>query len=109
MKVLAVLVALAVSGFSVGPAVAATGYTLTIENPGSTFYHVEVIDRGTVHRIGLGSGGMHVFSVESQTPAVKVSAAGCAQSATPSIKTYVTLALGPNCKITTKAAGISGF
>jgi len=109
MKILGFLAALAVLGLAAGPAVGATTYILTIKNPSAATYHVEVKDNGTIHAFSLATGASKTLSVVSQTPGVLVSGTGCSTSAVPSIKTYVTLALGANCKITTEAAGISGF
>lgn len=109
MKLLGFLAALVMAGLALGPAGAATTYVLTIENPSSQSYHVEVRDNGTIHAFSLATDGSKSLSVASQTPRVSISGTGCSTSATPSIKTYVTLALRANCKIETKAAGVSGF
>jgi len=109
MKILGVLAALAMLGLAARPAGAATTYLLSIENPSTETYRVEVRDSGTIHTFSLATGASKSLSVVSQTPGVTVTGSGCTASATPSIKTYVTLALRAACKIETKAAGITGF
>jgi len=109
MKLLGFLAAATLAVLSFAPAGAATEYLLTIENPSAVTYAVDVHDVGKIHSVSLATGKTVSLNVGTQTPKVTITGGGCTATATPSIKTYVTLALAAGCKITTKAAGISGF
>lgn len=109
MKIYGMLAAALVAGLVVTSAGAAPTYVLNIENPSGSSYHVAVHDTGTSHTFTLATGQTKTLTLATQTPRVVVTGTACSASATPSIKTYVTLALKVGCKIETKAAGISGF
>ncbi|HEY8321193.1 MAG TPA: hypothetical protein VIG46_05285 [Candidatus Baltobacteraceae bacterium] len=109
MKLLGLLAAATMTGLAFAPANASAGYILTIENPTTSTYTVDVHDQSRVHGATLSAGKSVTWTLAGQTPRVTVSTAGCTASATPSIKTYVTLAIKPGCRIETKAAGVSGF
>jgi len=109
MRFLGFLAAVTVSGLCLAPAGAAPEYVLRIENPSTMNYQVEVHDQSRIRTAAVVAGKSVTFTLATQTPRVTVIGTGCSESVTPSIKTYVTLALKANCKIETKAAGVSGF
>jgi len=109
MKLLGVLAAATMAGLVFAPASASPEYILTIDNSSTSTYTVDVHDHARVHGATIAAGRSVTWRLATQTPRVTVSAAGCSASATPSIKTYVTLAIKAGCKIETKAAGVSGY
>jgi hypothetical protein len=109
MKILGFLAATVLTGLCLVPAAAAPEYVRNIENPSTVSYTVEVHDKTRVRGVTLAPGKTASMTLDMQTPKVSVTGTGCTASATPSIRTYVTLALRAGCKIETKAAGVSGF
>jgi hypothetical protein len=109
MKFRGFLAAALGAGLCVVTAGAAPEYVLKIENPSTVTYNVEVFDQARTHITTISAGRSATWTLSAQTPRVTIAGKGCTASATPSIKTYVTLELKADCKIVTKAAGISGF
>lgn len=109
MKFVGFLAVAMVAGLCVASVGAAPEYILKIENASTVSYSVAVHDLSGTHDLTLHPGITATMTLATQTPRVTVTGAGCSAAATPSIKTYVTLAIKANCKIETKAAGVSGF